>query len=260
MRSGSRTPDWQGAVLGPDGEPVGPLAPDEWVTPGTVAIDGDYFVPSYTDGARVRGRPGLLAEFAALVDADAEAIRLFASSWGMLGLRPPTGGDASTVLQLARWSTELGMTGAISFLWADDFPSTFEAFRARYPAGSHGDEQFLPPRHVHAPRRQTRGRGDLDGLLGDRTAATRRSLAISATKSMTGHMMGAAGAFEAFATVLSVAEQCVPPTLNYRDVDPDCDLWVVTDATPMPIRYALSNMSGLGGHNAALIVKRYAGE
>ena len=57
---------------------------------------------------------------------------------------------------------------------------------------------------------------------------------------MTGHMMGAAGAFEAFATVMSVAEQCVPPTINYRDFDPECDLWVVTEATPMPIRYALS--------------------
>ena len=47
---------------------------------------------------------------------------------------------------------------------------------------------------------------------------------------MTGHMMGAAGAFEAVATVLSVAEQCIPPTVNYRDFDPDCDLWVVSEA------------------------------
>ena len=55
---------------------------------------------------------------------------------------------------------------------------------------------------------------------------------------MTGHMMGAAGAFEAFATVMSVAEQCIPPTINYREPDPECDLWVVTDATPMqdPLR------------------------
>ena len=66
-------------------------------------------------------------------------------------------------------------------------------------------------------------------VFGDaRRRATARSLAISATKSMTGHMMGAAGAFEAFATVMSVAEQCVPATLNYRDSDPECDLWVVT--------------------------------
>ena len=65
-----------------------------------------------------------------------------------------------------------------------------------------------------------------------------RTLAISATKSMTGHMMGAAGAFEAFATVMSVAEQCVPATLNYRDPDPECDLWVVhrDPRTPDPLR------------------------
>ena len=77
---------------------------------------------------------------------------------------------------------------------------------------------------------------------------------------MTGHMMGAAGAFEAFATVMCVSEQCVPPTLNYRDFDPDCDVWVVAEPTPMPIRHALSNNIGLGGHNAAVIFKRYDGD
>jgi 3-oxoacyl-[acyl-carrier-protein] synthase II len=97
-------------------------------------------------------------------------------------------------------------------------------------------------------------------VFGDRSAAARTSLAISGTKSMTGHMMGAAGAFEAFATVMSVAEQCIPPTINYRDPDPECDLWVVTEATPHPIRYALSNNIGLGGHNGAVIFKRYDGD
>jgi 3-oxoacyl-[acyl-carrier-protein] synthase II len=97
-------------------------------------------------------------------------------------------------------------------------------------------------------------------VFGDRVAGSRQSLAISGTKSMTGHMMGAAGAFEAFATVKSVAEQCIPPTINYRDPDPDCDLWVVTEATPRPIRYALSNNIGLGGHNGAVIFKRYEGD
>ena len=85
-------------------------------------------------------------------------------------------------------------------------------------------------------------------------------IAISGTKSMTGHMMGAAGAFEAFATVMSVDQQCVPPTVNFRDKDPEIDLWVVTEATPMPIRYALSNNIGLGGHNGAVIFKRYDGD
>ena len=97
-------------------------------------------------------------------------------------------------------------------------------------------------------------------VFGDRASAARTSLAISGTKSMTGHMMGAAGAFEAFATVKAVAEQCIPPTINFRDPDPDCDLWVVTEATPHPIRYALSNNIGLGGHNGAVIFKRYDGD
>jgi 3-oxoacyl-[acyl-carrier-protein] synthase II len=97
-------------------------------------------------------------------------------------------------------------------------------------------------------------------VFGDRAAASRRSLAISGTKSMTGHMMGAAGAFEAFATVMSVAEQKVPGTLNYREPDPECDLFIVDETRDMPVRYALSNNIGLGGHNGAVIFKRYQGD
>ena len=97
-------------------------------------------------------------------------------------------------------------------------------------------------------------------VFGERSAAKAKSLAISGTKSMTGHMMGAAGAFEAVATVLTVSEQCIPPTVNYRDFDPECDLWVVNEATAHPVRYALSNNIGLGGHNGAIIFKRYDGD
>lgn len=96
-------------------------------------------------------------------------------------------------------------------------------------------------------------------VFGERASSTRRSLAISATKSMTGHMMGAGGAFEAFASVMSVAEQTVPATINYREFDPEADLWVVTETARMPVRYALSNNIGLGGHNAAVIFKRWDG-
>ena len=96
-------------------------------------------------------------------------------------------------------------------------------------------------------------------VFGDRAAASRTSLAISATKSMTGHMMGAAGAFEAFATVMTVAEQTVPGTINYREFDPECDVWVVPETTERPVRYALSNNIGLGGHNGAVIFKRWDG-
>ena len=83
---------------------------------------------------------------------------------------------------------------------------------------------------------------------------------ISATKSMTGHMMGAAGAFEGIATVLSLHHQAVPGTLNYREPDPECNISVVTETIETPLRYALSNNIGLGGHNAAVIFEHYTGD
>jgi 3-oxoacyl-[acyl-carrier-protein] synthase II len=119
---------------------------------------------------------------------------------------------------------------------------------------------LINPHGTSTPLGDKREAEAIWAVFGDRSARDRHSLAICGTKSMTGHMMGAAGAFEAFATVMSVAEQCVPPTLNYRDFDPECDLWVVTEATPMPVRHALSNNIGLGGHNGAVIFKRYDGD
>jgi 3-oxoacyl-[acyl-carrier-protein] synthase II len=97
-------------------------------------------------------------------------------------------------------------------------------------------------------------------VFGGRSSRDSRSLAISGTKSMTGHLMGAAGAFEAFATVMSVHKQCAPGTINYRDFDPDCDLWVVPETQDLRIRSALSNNIGLGGHNGAIIFSRYDGD
>jgi 3-oxoacyl-(acyl-carrier-protein) synthase len=86
-------------------------------------------------------------------------------------------------------------------------------------------------------------------------------IAISGTKSMTGHLMGAAGAVEGVATVLSVYNQCAPATLNYRDPDPEINLNVVHGgARSMEIRYAISDNVGLGGHNGAVIFKRYDGD
>ena len=85
-------------------------------------------------------------------------------------------------------------------------------------------------------------------------------IAISATKSMTGHMMGAAGAFEGLATVLAVHHQTVPPTINYRDPDPEIQLDIPTTARRQEIRYAMSSNVGLGGHNGAVIFRRYDGD
>lgn len=87
-----------------------------------------------------------------------------------------------------------------------------------------------------------------------------RRVAISASKSMTGHMMGAAGAIEAAATVLSIHEGRVHPTINLESPDPECDLdYVPNEARPLDIRVALSNSFGLGGQNACVVIGKYHG-
>jgi 3-oxoacyl-[acyl-carrier-protein] synthase II len=85
-----------------------------------------------------------------------------------------------------------------------------------------------------------------------------RKLAISSTKSMIGHLLGAAGAVEAGITSLVVQRGVMPPTINYETPDPDCDLdYVPCKARKGDVRYALSNSFGFGGTNASLLFKRY---
>ena len=85
-----------------------------------------------------------------------------------------------------------------------------------------------------------------------------RRLAVSSTKSMLGHTMGASGALELIATVMAIRNGVVPPTANYREADPDCDLdYVPNEARQQPIETALTNSLGFGGHNVSLVIRRY---
>ena len=90
-------------------------------------------------------------------------------------------------------------------------------------------------------------------LFGDHA----HKLNISSTKSMTGHLLGAAGAIEAIASVLSIYHGVVPPTINHFTDDPECDLnYTFHTAVKRDVRVALSNTFGFGGHNASVVFRK----
>lgn len=81
---------------------------------------------------------------------------------------------------------------------------------------------------------------------------------LNSTKSMTGHMLGAAGAAEALAALLSIYHGIIPPTINYKNPDPECDLnYTVNESEVRDVRYAISNAFGFGGHNTSLVLKKF---
>ena len=88
-----------------------------------------------------------------------------------------------------------------------------------------------------------------------------RTVGISSTKSMTGHLLGAAGAVEAIAAIMACNDDVIPPTINYEFPDPACDLnYTPNTSVKRPVRYAISNTFGFGGHNATLLFKKYTGD
>lgn len=83
---------------------------------------------------------------------------------------------------------------------------------------------------------------------------------VNSTKSMTGHLLGAAGGLEAGFSALCLKDQIMPPTINYENPDPECDLdYIPNKARPAEVRYALTNSFGFGGTNGSLVLKRYKG-
>ena len=106
------------------------------------------------------------------------------------------------------------------------------------------------------------GAGDVaeTKAIKDAFGAHATELAVSSNKSMIGHCLGASGAIEAVATVLTIVNSLIPPTINLTDPDPDCDL----DYVPLESRFqrvdvAASNSFGFGGHNVTLVFRRYDG-
>ena len=87
-----------------------------------------------------------------------------------------------------------------------------------------------------------------------------KKIAISSTKSMIGHLLGASGGAEAVTTALAIHHKVAPPTINYETPDPDCDLdCIPNEGIEMPVGGVLSNSFGFGGHNVSLILRRFEG-
>jgi len=84
------------------------------------------------------------------------------------------------------------------------------------------------------------------------------NIPVSSTKSMTGHLIGGAGAIEAIVSIMALKDGFIPPTINYKKPDPECDLnYVPNEGINREINYVLSNSLGFGGHNTSLLFKKY---
>jgi 3-oxoacyl-[acyl-carrier-protein] synthase II len=120
-----------------------------------------------------------------------------------------------------------------------------------------GDIGYINAHGTSTPFNDRNETAAIKAIFGDHA----RRLAVSSTKSMTGHMLGAAGSVEAGIAVLAVHRSVLPPTINYQTPDPDCDLdYVPNQARESRVDAVLSNSFGFGGTNATLVFKRYRGD
>ena len=118
------------------------------------------------------------------------------------------------------------------------------------------DIQYINAHATSTPLGDKAETAAIKGAFGDYA----RKVAVSSTKSMTGHLLGAAGVLEAIFSILAIRDRVAPPTINYHTPDPDCDLdFVPNTARQMPIDVALSNSFGFGGTNGTLIFRRFSG-
>jgi 3-oxoacyl-[acyl-carrier-protein] synthase II len=121
-------------------------------------------------------------------------------------------------------------------------------------AGASGDQvDYVNAHGTSTPLGDVAETVALKNCFGDHA----RKLAVSSTKSMTGHLLGAAGGIEAVFTALAIRDQVAPPTINLFSQDPQCDLdYVPNTARPMKIATALSNSFGFGGTNGSLVFRK----
>jgi 3-oxoacyl-[acyl-carrier-protein] synthase II len=122
---------------------------------------------------------------------------------------------------------------------------------------SPGDIGYINAHGTSTPFNDRNESAAIKAVFGDHA----RSLPVSSTKSMTGHMLGAAGGVETAISALVIDRGVIPPTINYATPDPDCDLdYVPNQAREARVDAVLSNSFGFGGTNAAVIVRRYRGD
>jgi len=119
-----------------------------------------------------------------------------------------------------------------------------------------GDVDYINAHGTSTPANDKNETSAIKSALGERA----RQVPVSSTKSMTGHLLGGSGGIEAVAAVLAIQHQLVPPTINYQNPDPDCDLDVVPNqARDAKVNVVLSNSFGFGGHNVCLAFRRLSG-